>query len=222
MANIIYFLVLAFSRTAEHEFRAEAAIKGLSKEHARSAAARLADSGRGTVAFSIVDDASTAEWEDPEIIARFGDLPDDCALDQELSRIWSTERRKGSGALAPPLAKVRPAAHSPRRLLSSTRPFVIRLNRNARSVLVRPKRSLLIAGLIVVSLAASGSVMLMTANAAQREARLMEMARPACIHSGITNGELRGAVRGELKAGTNKIDALSNVLALCQSKSRLG
>jgi hypothetical protein len=58
--------------------------------------------------------------------------------------------------------------------------------------------------------------------AAQREARLMEMARPACAHSGITNDELRHAVRGELEAGTNKKDALSNVVTLCQAKPRLG
>jgi hypothetical protein len=94
MANIIYFLVLAFSRTEEHEFRAEAAIKALSKEHARSAAAHLADYGRGTVAFSIAGEPSGAEWEDPEIIARFGDLPDGWAPRQELGRVLSTGRSR--------------------------------------------------------------------------------------------------------------------------------
>ncbi|SDR63919.1 hypothetical protein SAMN05519103_09182 [Rhizobiales bacterium GAS113] len=221
MANIIYFLVLAFSRTEEHEFRAEAAIKALSKEHARSAAAHLADYGRGTVAFSIAGEPSTAKWEDPEIIARFGDLPDDCALHQELGRVWPAQRSERNGALARPLANVRPAALSlRRRLWSSAIPIS---GRQQRSVPGSSKRSLVIAGLVILGLATSGSVMLIrTASAAQREARLMEMARPACIHSGITNDELRHAVRGELEAGTNKKDALRTIVTLCQANARLG
>ncbi|SDR59457.1 hypothetical protein SAMN05519103_06427 [Rhizobiales bacterium GAS113] len=219
MANIIYFLVLAFSRTEEYEFRAEAAIKALSKEHARSAAAQLADHGRGTVAFSIAGEPSTAKWEDPEVIARFGDLPDDCALHQELSRVWSTERAEGNGALARPLANGM-ALSLRRRLWSSAIPIS---GRQQRSVLGSSKRSLVIAGSIAVGLATSGSVMLIrTASAAQREARLMEMARPVCIHSGITNDELRHAVRGELEAGTNKKNALRTIVTLCQANARLG
>jgi hypothetical protein len=220
MANIIHFFVMAFSRTEEREYQAVAAINTLSKEHAWSAAAHLADYGQGTVAFSIAGELSTAKWEDPEIIARFGDLPDGWAPRQELSRVLSTERSEGIGAFARPCANVRPVARSLRRRLSNAIPFAIRQN---GSVLERSKRALAIAGLITVGLATSGSVMLiLTAGAAQREARLMEMARPACAHSGITNDELRHAVRGELEAGTNKKDALSNVVTLCQAKPRLG
>jgi hypothetical protein len=145
MANIIHFFVLAFSRTEEREFRTVAAIEALSKEHAWSAAAHLADYGQGTVAFSIAGELSTAKWEDPEVIARFGDRPDGWAPRQELSRVWSTERSEGNGAFARPCANVRPVARSTRRRLSNAIPFAIRQN---GSVLERSKRALAIAGLI--------------------------------------------------------------------------
>jgi hypothetical protein len=60
----------------------------------------------------------------------------------------------------------------------------------------------------------------MTARAAQREARLVEMARPDCIHSGITNKELRHLVRGEIEAGTDERDAVRTVVTFCQAKQR--
>jgi hypothetical protein len=60
----------------------------------------------------------------------------------------------------------------------------------------------------------------MTAKAAQREARLVDMARPDCIHSGVTNKELRHLVRGEIGTGTNEEDAVRTVVNLCQAKLR--
>jgi hypothetical protein len=55
----------------------------------------------------------------------------------------------------------------------------------------------------------------------QRESRLMEMARPACIHAGTTNKELRRLVESEFAFGTSKEHALHAVVALCQVSSRL-
>ena len=60
----------------------------------------------------------------------------------------------------------------------------------------------------------------MTARAAQREARLVEMARPDCIHSGVTNKELRHLVRGEMDAGTDEREAVRSVVILCQAKQK--
>jgi hypothetical protein len=57
-----------------------------------------------------------------------------------------------------------------------------------------------------------------TARAALRESRLMEMARPACSHSAITNEELRDLVRHELEGGSSKKDALGTLVALCLAK----
>ena len=61
-----------------------------------------------------------------------------------------------------------------------------------------------------------------TAGAGQRVAWLMERARPACIHSGITNEELHDLVRVELQASGSKKDALRTVVTLCQTKLRRG
>jgi hypothetical protein len=61
-----------------------------------------------------------------------------------------------------------------------------------------------------------------TAGAAQRVARIMEMARPACDHTGITNEELHDLVRQEVEAGTSKGDAVRTVVTLCQAKLRAG
>ncbi len=60
----------------------------------------------------------------------------------------------------------------------------------------------------------------LTARAAQREARLVEMARPDCIHNGVTNKELRHLVRGEVEAGSDEKDAVRTVVNLCQAKQR--
>jgi hypothetical protein len=60
----------------------------------------------------------------------------------------------------------------------------------------------------------------MTASAAQREARLVDMARPACIHSGVTNKELRHLVRGEVDAGSDENETVRSVVNLCQAKQR--
>jgi hypothetical protein len=61
-----------------------------------------------------------------------------------------------------------------------------------------------------------------TALAALRESRLMEMARPACTHSAITNEELRNLVRHEVEGGASKKDALGTLVAVCRAKPRAG
>ncbi|MFI5012964.1 MAG: hypothetical protein ACHQAY_11520 [Hyphomicrobiales bacterium] len=61
-----------------------------------------------------------------------------------------------------------------------------------------------------------------TAGAAQRLAWLMERARPACLHGGITNEELHDLAARELETSTSKKDALRSVVALCQAKLRTG
>jgi len=60
----------------------------------------------------------------------------------------------------------------------------------------------------------------LTAKASQKEARLVEMARPDCIHSGVTNKELRHLVRGEMEAGTDERETVRSVVTICQAKSR--
>ena len=62
-------------------------------------------------------------------------------------------------------------------------------------------------------------MLIMTASAAQREARLVEMARPACFHIGITNHDLHQLVRYEIQAGASKRDTFRAVVTLCQAKA---
>ena len=144
MADITYYIVLAFSRTDEREFRVETTMKAPSKQHAMSAATHLAGDWGGTVAFSITGDASKAEWECADILALFGDLPGDRALYQELNPIWTSERSRSTGALG----NVMPEAR-----LSSIIPFATRREPSARRA---PKLSPVIAGLTAVGLAAPG------------------------------------------------------------------
>ena len=57
-----------------------------------------------------------------------------------------------------------------------------------------------------------------TAGAAQRMAWLIEKARPACTHSGITNAELHALASEELDLRTSKKDALRALVTLCQAR----
>lgn len=75
---------------------------------------------------------------------------------------------------------------------------------------------------IMASLITAMCVFDTTAGAAQRVARLMEMARPACDHSAIANKELRDLVWHEVEAGTSKKDALRAIVIRCLTKIRVG
>jgi len=61
-----------------------------------------------------------------------------------------------------------------------------------------------------------------TAGANQRLAWLMERARPACIHSRISNKELHSYAKRELDASGSKKDALRALVTLCQATPRAG
>src|ERR1700730_5517505 len=80
MAGIPNFFVVAFSRTEASELRAEIAIKALNEHHAASLASHFAGEGQGAIAFSQKEGPWTAERGGVEILARFGDVPEDRAL----------------------------------------------------------------------------------------------------------------------------------------------
>ena len=61
-----------------------------------------------------------------------------------------------------------------------------------------------------------------TAGAAQRMAWLIERARPACAHSGMTNAEIHGLAGQELEARIDKREALRSLVALCQARLQSG
>ena len=65
-------------------------------------------------------------------------------------------------------------------------------------------------------------VLLFAARASQREARFMELVRPSCEHTSISNEELHRLVRSEYKPGTSKLEALQWVATLCRDGTRTG
>jgi len=77
MPRITYFAVLPFSRDADGDFLAEAAIEMRSAEQAKATAARMTAPEHGAIAFSKTGDPQLGEWDDAVILGRYGDVPDD-------------------------------------------------------------------------------------------------------------------------------------------------
>jgi hypothetical protein len=215
MASSTQSFVLAFSRTEEGELRIETAIKALSKQHARSAAFQMAALNEGALAFSKSGGPVTGEGKSAEILAQFGDIPPDRALHHHIGGFLDSGSLHVTSGGGHPLANKTPAAPSLPRRLARIMPFVLGLERRG---LVGPKHWLIVTLFVTVGLAASASAMfIIAAKAAQSEARLMEMARPACAHTGITNKELSRIVRSEYKVGASKKDTLRAIVTLCQA-----
>jgi hypothetical protein len=218
MANITYFFALAFSRTEEGEARAEAAIKALDEEHAISMAARLGSDGRGAVALAKTDVLPVTAGQGLEILARFGEVPDDPVLIRRVSDVWATDPSYPS---KPPVRQVAYGVPTGRSLVRRWNGLPLAARRQ-EFVPRAYKRSLAMTWVVAVALSLSGGAMLIiTAKAGQRESRLMEMARPACTHTAITNEELRRFVRNEYNTGTDKQNTLRTVVALCQANPRM-
>ena len=90
-------------------------------------------------------------------------------------------------------------------------------------MLEAPRRSQIIAWSVTAGLAVTMSlVLLLAARAAQREARFVELVRPRCAHTGLTNEELHRLVRSEFKPGASKPQALLAVSTLCEDRHRAG
>jgi hypothetical protein len=89
MASSILFFVLTFrqigqSQAGQSQYQVDAAIRASSAEEACASAEQMARCGRGTVAFSIAGDPSKGAWGEAEVLARFGNVPDDHALRQSI------------------------------------------------------------------------------------------------------------------------------------------
>jgi len=79
MPRITYFAALPFSRDADGDFIAEAAIEVRSAQQAKGTASRMAAAEGGAVAFAKTGDPQLGEWDDAIILGRYGDVPDDLA-----------------------------------------------------------------------------------------------------------------------------------------------
>jgi len=76
MANITYYVVLPFVRT-EDGLAAEQAMEAPSRAAAISRARVAAQSKAGAVAFARTGDPSLGEFTDAEVLATFGEVPED-------------------------------------------------------------------------------------------------------------------------------------------------
>jgi hypothetical protein len=199
------FFVLVFSSEDAGENRIEVAVKALSEQHVISLASHFAEDGRGAIAISQSGDHLVAGGDNVEIVARFGDVPEGWTFGR--TPITSKEHaslpvstRSDTLGMAQSLGT-----------LIATQAQILREG----SMLSRA-----IASLVIIALAVGGGSLVALAKGEQREARLVEMARPACSHSGIENKELRGLVKQELRTGLSKQHVLYAVLDLCQANLR--
>ena len=218
MGDIQPFFVVVFSRSETGAFRAEAAMRAQSEWHAASLASHLLGEGRGAVAFSQTGYLGTPgpsgveRTPKLEILARFGDVPDDQVLLGGFGRALTSSRPEGAAAPGGWIAYTLKAF----RALKATFASALTLSRGERQVAFR--YSPVLAWVFAIAVASSASGFLgLTALAAQREVRLVEMARPACDHTGTTNRELRHLVRAQYQAGVSKKEALASVVAHCLS-----
>ncbi|SEF03450.1 hypothetical protein SAMN05519104_7972 [Rhizobiales bacterium GAS188] len=201
------FFLVAFSRTEASELRADTAMKALNEQHAECLASHLVGNRGGAVAFSQMGDPSAAEIGDTKILARYGDVPDDRTLLPGFGDVRASGCPGVMGAPAHPLARPIRVPQSLESVLSRLMPFTAEWKRGPRQ---GRKYSLAIASLVAVAIAASGSGMLViTASAAHCKARLVEMAGPACDHTGTTNEELHRLVRHEYRVGASKKEAFA-------------
>ena len=219
MGDIQPFFVVVFSRGETGTFRAEAAMRAQTEWHAALLASHLLGEGRGAVAFSQTGYLGTPgvsgveRAPEIEILARFGDVPDDQTLLGGFGRALTSSRPEGAAAPGGWIAYTLEAF----RLLKAAFASALTLpSWGERQVAFR--YSPVLAWVFAFAVAASACSFLgLTALAAQREARLVEMARPACDHTSTTNRELRHLVRAQYQAGASKKEALASVVAHCLS-----
>lgn len=83
MAEVTYYVVLAFDRTGRRgRFIPCEPLAPQTADAARRAAERLSRSKAGVVAFSRTGDPEVGDWQDAEVLALYGDLPEELGLTQ--------------------------------------------------------------------------------------------------------------------------------------------
>lgn len=78
MANVTYFVVLSFVRDEEGDLVPDRPVETQSAQSAKSYAKALVSAGKaGAIAFQRSGDPSIGEFDEAEILAREGFVPDD-------------------------------------------------------------------------------------------------------------------------------------------------
>jgi hypothetical protein len=211
MAHAPIFLAVGFAPGQGRKLHAEVVMKAPSESKAAALAADLARETGAAIALSQTASASPDRAPTIRILANCGGVSED-------SKLWGLE--------GVPSSDGKPFAHStagriiggmPTRLISShIASFGMargrRLREHSRISRLAPYISAAVVALAISAVA-------FRASAAQREARLVEMARPSCDHERVTNQELHRFVRYVTKTRATKQEALAVVLTLCQAKS---
>lgn len=93
MARITYFVVMAFDGSEKGRLIACEPISPQTASAARRIAERLSQEKAGVVAFSRTGDPDLGDWAEAEILAVYGDVPEELGLPTrdvwELDRPWS-------------------------------------------------------------------------------------------------------------------------------------
>ena len=194
------FFVVAFARTEARDVRIEAVIKASSKHNAVTLASHFADRAQGVVAYARLTDPGAAAGEKVEVLAKFGDPSPDGSI------VWALGESRGSGTTRGISLLMRSLR---------TRLQAVMNTRFLWEGAVIPRA---LAMLVVAALGVAGASLVASADA-HRVARLMEIARPACLHLGIQNKDLRRIVSHELRAGSSQEDVVQAITSRCQANS---
>ncbi|MDQ0392666.1 hypothetical protein [Labrys monachus] len=81
MAKVTYYAVLPFIRNDEGDLVSGEAAEAPSAGAAKSRAAAAIGKYAGAIAFSRAGDPSLGDFEDAVVLARYGETPDDVALE---------------------------------------------------------------------------------------------------------------------------------------------
>jgi hypothetical protein len=212
MGHAPIFLVVGLTPGQGGKLRAQVVMKAPDESQAAVLAADLAKETGAAVALSQTQCASRVTTPSIRVLATFGCLLEDCEL-CGLEGIAPSDW-KPSAASAPG----RTAGRLPTMWTSPGAAF-FGLMRD-RGLRERVRISRFVACISAAAIAAFAvSAIAVRASAAQREARLVEMARPSCDHERVTNRELRHFVRYATKTTATKQEALADVLTLCRAKS---
>ena len=77
MSSVTYYVVLPFVRTDEGTLIPGEAIEAQNEHQAKARARALSATVAGAIAFSRKGDADLGDYEPAEILARYGDTPDE-------------------------------------------------------------------------------------------------------------------------------------------------
>ena len=220
MAGSTYFFVAVFFRDDTGKIRTEAIVRARSRLHATLTAASFEGEGTGAIAFSKALNPTSAQWGGTEILVRYGVLPNEHTIHRAVYGNWGEVKAERPDRPTVQAQQSQIASPTRSRRLRERTARSLPFARAFRPAPPKGRLKLRVAGTlaaVLLAIVVTGRF-LTSSRAAQREARLVEIARPDCIHAGATNAELHRLVRSQYRSGVSKKDALMAVITICKSK----